>query len=291
MEQVTTFRAVRAARGAGTMIHRPSCKRAADKGNLVTEDELTTWARPIKAATCCKPRFRATAAEAREASAGFARALAAENEAAAAEPSATDLLARGEAVPGGPGACTECHHGKVWHRPKTRNRPCERCACPAFKDEATEARREAENNRVERLAAAKVERKAVQLWERDGKAKGEPQPATPNLDAIAAEEAEGERTTVGAKHVAKANGNGTRQVRQSDNPRVQATREASAACGTKRGPGVKVTDAELVEYIAKHRAAHPEDTLAIAREFAYYVDKLAFSGPRWAAAWAEAEAK
>jgi len=39
-----------------------------------------------------------------------------------------DRLARGEAVPGGPGACANpigCHHAKVWHTPKTGTQPCE----------------------------------------------------------------------------------------------------------------------------------------------------------------------
>jgi hypothetical protein len=244
-EETSTFRAVRAARGAGTMVHRTTCKRVADgKGVDVTAEELRTWARPIKPATCCKPKLH------QPVTAGW-----------------TDDP-----------------------EPRASGAHPHDAAINEARDLKAAARREAENNRVERLARAKAETKAVRLWERDGKAAGQPRPDTPNLDAIAAEEAEAQRTTVGAKHV--ANGNGTpRAPRQSDNPRVQRTREASDACGTKRGPGKKVTDDELVEYIANYRRAYPEDTLAIAREFAYYVDKLAFNRERWAQAWAAAEAK
>ena len=50
-----------------------------------------------------------------------------------AEGAATDRLAHGQAVPGGPGACT-CHHAKVWHTPKTSTRPCEvnGCSCTTW---------------------------------------------------------------------------------------------------------------------------------------------------------------
>jgi hypothetical protein len=46
----------------------------------------------------------------------------------------TDRLAYGQAVPGHPHACARpgCGHGKPWHTPKTRTRPCERCACPGW---------------------------------------------------------------------------------------------------------------------------------------------------------------
>jgi hypothetical protein len=45
----------------------------------------------------------------------------------------TDRLARGEAVPGGPGACGRdgCWHQMLWHdRPGTK--PCRRCSCPGY---------------------------------------------------------------------------------------------------------------------------------------------------------------
>jgi hypothetical protein len=52
-----------------------------------------------------------------------------------------DLLSRGEAVPGGPGACTRegCHHLTLWHgeHGRYRDRPCTRpgCRCTGFTDE------------------------------------------------------------------------------------------------------------------------------------------------------------
>lgn len=51
----------------------------------------------------------------------------------AAEGAATDRLARGEAVPGGPGACAgpSCAHGRPWHSRHGKRR-CERCPCPGY---------------------------------------------------------------------------------------------------------------------------------------------------------------
>jgi hypothetical protein len=51
-----------------------------------------------------------------------------------AEGEATDRLARGEAVPGGPGACARpgCGHAKVWLAHLNRRHPCERCGCRGF---------------------------------------------------------------------------------------------------------------------------------------------------------------
>jgi hypothetical protein len=45
-----------------------------------------------------------------------------------------DRLSRGEAVPGGPGACARrgCAHSKPWHTPASPRRACERCACPGY---------------------------------------------------------------------------------------------------------------------------------------------------------------
>lgn len=48
----------------------------------------------------------------------------------------TGLLGRGLACPGGPGACAApgCGHAQVWHRKRTRTKPCEieGCECTAF---------------------------------------------------------------------------------------------------------------------------------------------------------------
>ena len=50
--------------------------------------------------------------------------------------SAEDRLARGEAVPGGPGACDRdgCAHLTLWHgeHGRYRKRPCRQCDCPAY---------------------------------------------------------------------------------------------------------------------------------------------------------------
>ena len=47
-----------------------------------------------------------------------------------------DRLARGEAVPGGPGACDRdgCAHLTLWHgeHGRYRKRPCRQCGCPAY---------------------------------------------------------------------------------------------------------------------------------------------------------------
>src|SRR5260370_29254641 len=47
-----------------------------------------------------------------------------------------DRLARGEAVPGGPGACDRdgCAHLTLWHgeRGRYRKRPCRQCSCPSY---------------------------------------------------------------------------------------------------------------------------------------------------------------
>lgn len=54
--------------------------------------------------------------------------------AAPSEGQLVDQLARGESVPGGPGACTRpgCGHAKVWHNPGNRVHECERCECGRF---------------------------------------------------------------------------------------------------------------------------------------------------------------
>lgn len=39
------------------------------------------------------------------------------------------LLARGLAVPDHPSACAGCGHAQVWHKPRTRNHPCQVTGC------------------------------------------------------------------------------------------------------------------------------------------------------------------
>ena len=50
---------------------------------------------------------------------------------------AADRLARGESVPGGPGACATCGHLTLWHgmHGRYRNKPCTKCDCPAYTDQ------------------------------------------------------------------------------------------------------------------------------------------------------------
>ena len=46
-----------------------------------------------------------------------------------------DRLARGESVPGGPGACGTCGHLTLWHmngQRRYRGKPCLKCDCRAF---------------------------------------------------------------------------------------------------------------------------------------------------------------
>jgi hypothetical protein len=52
-----------------------------------------------------------------------------------------DRIAAGEAVPGAAGACEACGHGKVWHSPTNRRRPCERCECRAYQGRTPSGRR------------------------------------------------------------------------------------------------------------------------------------------------------
>lgn len=50
-----------------------------------------------------------------------------------------DQLANGLSIHGAPGACGTCGHGKVWHSPTDRRRPCERCECRAYQRAAAAA--------------------------------------------------------------------------------------------------------------------------------------------------------
>jgi hypothetical protein len=55
---------------------------------------------------------------------------------------AADRLARGESVPGGPGACAACGHLTLWHgngRTRYRAKPCQKCDCRAFTAPGEEA--------------------------------------------------------------------------------------------------------------------------------------------------------
>jgi hypothetical protein len=43
--------------GKGTRVHRPTCKRAPERAVRVDASDLRIYARPIQAATCCKPKL------------------------------------------------------------------------------------------------------------------------------------------------------------------------------------------------------------------------------------------
>jgi hypothetical protein len=69
--------------------------------------------------------------------------------------------------------------------------------------------------------------------------------------------------------------------------RGQQARAASIALGNHRGPGMKVTDAELAAYIKRAHKAHPESPVRHENEYAYWVAKLAISRGRFDRVWDE----
>lgn len=56
----------------------------------------------------------------------------------------------------------------------------------------------------------------------------------------------------------------------------------------KRGPGRKVSDEELIAYVAKVRSEHPETNASDELEYAYWIEKLAVNRDRFNRAWTEA---
>lgn len=58
----------------------------------------------------------------------------------------------------------------------------------------------------------------------------------------------------------------------------------------KRGPGKRVTDAELAAVISDLGKAHPDLSRAQMLEVAYWVNGLALTRARWDAAWSAATA-
>lgn len=71
-----------------------------------------------------------------------------------AEGELTDRIARGEAVEGGPGACTRpgCAHGRVWHSSSNRQHPCERCECPGYQAAVSSAAARLRTELADRIA-------------------------------------------------------------------------------------------------------------------------------------------
>ncbi len=125
---------------------------------------------------------------------------------------------------------------------------------------------------VERLQLAKAEHAILQAWI----AKGEkpPRPATPNLDAINAEHAAG-----GTKVRTRVS-----QPRPAASGRYAEALAAKKAASNKRGPGAKAS-AEALSALAGELSAEGL-TQAQALEVAYWVNRLAVSRGKWAAAWA-----
>lgn len=134
--------------------------------------------------------------------------------------------------------------------------------------------------RVERTALAEAEWTQLRAWRTSDLVGRGPRPCTPNLDALNADNA-------GAQQ-------GSRQrttAARTSTPRPAASPAYAAAMAAKkagkRGAGTKVTDAELVAYIAQARQERPDATGNQELEVAYWVAKLAITRSRWNAAWAE----
>jgi hypothetical protein len=141
----------------------------------------------------------------------------------------------------------------------------------------------AAEDKVDRLNLAKSEHKLLQAWIKDGSKP--PRPATPNLDALEAE-ANGTKP----KAARKATGGGrTANLSERHRKGIEAKR-AAATSGAKRGPGRKVTQDELVDYIRAVLDANPDANRSGEMEYAYWVDGIAFSRARWNAAWDAASA-
>jgi hypothetical protein len=141
----------------------------------------------------------------------------------------------------------------------------------------------AHTNRVARLKAAEREAKALGQWKASGASNG--RPATPNLDAVEAERQAGARTTTGAPVVKATNGNGTVKAGPERSERHRAHVEARKACGGKRGPGRRLPEAEFQAYVANARHEHGPEGSRTSMEYAYWVDRIAFSRATWVKAW------
>lgn len=72
-------------------------------------------------------------------------------------------------------------------------------------------------------------------------------------------------------------------------PLAAEARAIKVASQGKRGPGTKLDPAEFATYVRNIRIANPAEPCNACMEFAYWVDKLAFSRKTWEAAWAAAQ--
>ena len=140
-------------------------------------------------------------------------------------------------------------------------------------DPAWSAGPAAATDRAERLGLARAEHQALQAWVRNGKDGA--RPATPNLDAINDDYAAG-----GPKATAKV-----RKARAA-NPRRAEANAAKARLNGRRGPGRRLTSAELHVHIAGVLSAHTDATVTDELEHAYWVECIAVSRKTWYAAWA-----
>lgn len=135
------------------------------------------------------------------------------------------------------------------------------------------------SNRIDRINLAKSEAKSLAAWEKIGGV-GD-RPLTPNLDSI------NDGKPIPASPAA---GGGSGLGRSSSKgPRGQEAAALKKATNDKRGPGKKISDEELVDYIVKARTEHPDSTSADERQYAYWIAKLALAGNgRWDDAWKKA---
>lgn len=157
--------------------------------------------------------------------------------------------------------------GHAASRRKARQ-SAEKVAANAAAVQAINEASAASTDRVERLNLAREERKALVEWTAGGQ-KG-PRPATPNMDAVARREPTASTKTAGGP-----------RTKRGDRGQ-QAT--AVAKLG-RRGPGRKLTDEELLAYVAGVKQAHPDSSASDELEFAYWIEKLAVTRQRFMAAW------
>lgn len=133
----------------------------------------------------------------------------------------------------------------------------------------------AAEDKVVRVALAKLEHKMLQVWIKAGELP--PRPTTPNLDALEAE------NTYRPAATAPAASTSSKTARHLE---AIARRKAEG----KRGAGTKISAEELTAYVAKVRAEQPDATERGELEYAYWIERLAVNDKSWAAAWAAAQA-
>ncbi len=129
------------------------------------------------------------------------------------------------------------------------------------------------------VQAADNEWKAVKAWREAGRVGDAP--STKNLDALNAAHAAGAPRS-GRKAAGKKATTGKGRTTHARRAEANAIKAQG-----KRGPGRKVTDAELAEYISKVKAAGHGTTGNDELEYAYWVEGLALTRVRWNAAWAD----